>query len=374
MLTSEQVIDAAIRSAGADDFGDPSFHEGLERGLAAFTELPLTEAARTAAEAKFVADLTNRLRIRDHLKRHPAAAEAGIDGPVLVCGLPRTGTTAMVAMMALDPRFRFLRGWEAMQPLPPPVADDEDADPRALAARAAAPNYANRAQHLFDPDGPEEDLIMLAGLDMRLYHGAYPMPDWYMRWWIEQDFTATYAVHRQALQVLQSCRPPHLWLLKAPPHLFKLEAFAQQYPNARYIMTHRDPAKIIPSVSSLHQRLHQERCPAEALNPSSYGPKYTGFWREGITRGLAARQTIGEDRFFDVTNEDVIKGPIETFEAIYAFLGMALDADLRARLDSYTQANARGTFGEHRYTAEEYGTSESAIREAFADYIARFGL
>jgi len=373
MLTLELAEETAIDRAGSDHFGSSSYREGLERNLAAFAELPLTPAARGAAEARIVADLTNRLRIERHLQDHPAVAAATIEGPIVVCGLPRTGTTATVAMIALDPRFRFLRAWEATEPLPPPVLADEARDPRAIAARAAA-DYSNQAQHLSDPDGPEEDLAMLAGLDMRSYHGAYPMPDWYTRWWIDADFGSTYAMHAKVLQVLQSRRPPHLWLLKSPPHLFKLDALAAQYPNARFIMTHRDPAKVIGSVSSLHHRLHRERCPSDALDPVSYGPKYLEFWREGIDRGLAARERIGDERFFDVSNEDVVRRPIETFEAIYDFLKMPLGDELRSKLEDYVATNARGAHGAHRYTASDYGITEAEIRERFGDYIDRFGL
>ena len=373
MVTAREVERRAVAVAGCDDFGPDGWQEGLERALAAFGEMPLTEAARAAAEAKLIDDLANRLRIERH-GRQAADAREPIEGPIVVLGLPRTGTTATVAMMALDPRFRFLRAWEATQPLPVPVLGEEDTDPRVLAARARAASYANRAQHLHDPDGPEEDLAMLAGLDMHAYHGAFPMPDWYIRWWIEAPFASTYAMHAKTLQVLQSRRPPHLWLLKSPPHLFKLEALARQYPAARFMMTHRDPAKVIASVSSLHHRLHAERCSREALDRASYGSKYLAFWREGMDLGLAARAAIGEERFFDVRNDEVVARPIETFEAIYRFLGLSLDQALRDRLEAYVQANARGAFGEHRYSAEEFGTSAAEIREAFRDYVERFGV
>lgn len=374
MLTAEDAKRRAVTLAGFDDFGPEGWREGLEHSLAAFAELPLTDSARAAAEAKLIADLANRLRIERHWRDNAEVRAQQVEGPIVVVGLPRTGTTATVAMMALDPRFRFLRAWEANQPLPPPVLESETHDLRVLAARAAASGYANQAQHLHDPDGPEEDLAMLAGLDMHAYHGAYPMPDWYSRWWIEAPFASTYAMHAKTLQVLHSRRPPHLWLLKSPPHLFHLEALAAQYPNARFIMTHRDPAKVIASVSSLHRRLHAERCRSEALEPERYGPKYLAFWREGMERALAARARIGENRFLDVRNHDVVERPLETFEAIYAFLGMELDCALRARLDAYTAVNARGAFGEHRYTAEEYGTSAAEIREAFRGYVKRFDL
>ena len=120
MISAQDALERAVRAAGADDFGPSGFEEGLERTLAALASLPLTEPARAAAEQKVVADLANRLRIEAWRGDHPTVAGERIEGPVLVCGMPRTGTTATVGMMALDDRFRFLRAWEAVQPVPPP--------------------------------------------------------------------------------------------------------------------------------------------------------------------------------------------------------------------------------------------------------------
>lgn len=373
MIAAQEALERAVDAAGADDFGPSGFEEGLDRTLAALADLPLTAPARAAGERKIVADLANRLRIERWRTDHPAVAAQPIEGPVLVCGMPRTGTTATVGMMALDDRFRFLRAWEAAQPVPPPRLADEADDPRPLAARAAAAG-GSRAQHISDPDGPEEDLVMLAGLNMHAYNGVYPMPDDFLAWWRDADFASTYRYHRRVLQHLQSERPPHLWLLKAPPHLFKLEAFAAEYPNARFVMTHRDPAKIIPSVSSLHFTLNAERCVPGALDKTTYGPRWLAFWRDGMDRALEARRRIGEHRFIDVWNEDVVARPVETFEALYAKLGFELTDDLRAKLEDYNRRNSRGAFGEHRYTPEEYGTTVDEIRSAFRAYIDRFGV
>lgn len=294
---------------------------------------------------------------------------------MLVCGLPRTGTTATVGMMATDPRYRFLRGWEAMSPVPPPEAGKEEDDPRAVSARKVAQEYASQqSQHIMDPDGPEEDLVMLAPLNMHAYNGAYPMPDDYIAWWSDADFASTYAYHRRVLKLLQSRRPPHLWLLKAPVHLFKLEAFAAEYPDAKFVWTHRDPAKVIPSVSSLQHTLHLQRCVEGSLDKRAIGPRFLDFWVDGMTRGLAAREAIGEHRFIDVWNDDVVAQPIATFEALYAKLGFDFTPEFRAGLDDYNRRNARGAHGEHRYSAEEYGLSREAIREAFSVYVDRFNL
>lgn len=372
-MTPEEAIAKAIESTGLDDFGPQGWREGLERTLDGFTRAPLTGEARQAAFGKVVHDLANRLRVEQWYNDHPEVSDEKVEGPVLVCGLPRTGTTATLGMMATDPRYRFLRGWEAANPVPPPIAGEEEGDPRVVAAREMAAQM-DQSRHILDPDGPEEDLAMLAPLNMHAYNGAYPMPQDYLDWWMTAEFASTYAYNHRVYRLLQSRRGPNLWLLKAPVHLFQLEAFLAEWPDTKFVWTHRDPAKVIPSVSSLQLGLNAERSVEGALDKPAYGPAFTAFWREGMDRALAARERIGADRFIDVWNDDVVAKPIETFAAIYDRLGFEFTPVMRAGLEEYNRRNARGAHGEHRYTAEEYGTSREEIREAFRDYIEQFDL
>lgn len=373
-ISPEQAIARAVEIAGSDDFGAAGWQNGLSRSLEGFAQLPLKPEVLAAQQDKLVHDLSMRLRIEQWHKAHPAIADRPMEGQIFVIGLPRTGTTATVGMMALDERFRFLRAWEGASPIPPPIAGEEDADPRVVAARAASAGYGMAHIHIHDVDGPEEDLAMLAGLDMRSYHGTLPMPDDYIDWWLNADFSSFYAYQERVLKLLQSRRPPYLWLLKSPPHLFRLKEIARQYPDARFVMTHRDPCKVIASVASLHSALHEERCIPGSIDRKTVGPRHLRIWAEGMRRGLAARAEIGEHRFIDVRNDEVVKRPIETFERIYDELGMSLGSELRARLEDYNSRNAPGTFGSHKYTAEEYGLTDEAIRAAFRDYIERFSL
>jgi Sulfotransferase family len=374
MLTAAHALEFAVKATGFEDFGPDGYQEGIERTLDAFESAPITPNAREAAGLRLIVDLCTRLRIEQWYKEHPEISNLPIEGPFLVCGLPRTGTTATVGMLALDARFRFLRTWEAVRPVPPPRIADEFNDPRAIAARQAARNYSKPTQHIHDPDGPEEDLALLAGLNMHAYHGRYPMPQSFLDWWIREDFGSTYAYHRRVLRLLESERPPHLWLLKAPVHLFKLETFAAEYPGARFIMTHRDPAKVIPSVSSLFFTMHSEHCAPGALNKLTFGPALLAFWQQGMQRALEARQRIGEHRFIDLWNDEVAGQPIETFRKLYEWLDFEAGPELNAKLEDYRRKHAPEGAGKHRYSAEEYGLTGQQIRAAFSDYVERFHL
>ncbi|HEX4376042.1 MAG TPA: sulfotransferase [Steroidobacteraceae bacterium] len=370
--SADAVMGRAVAQAGAGDFGSPGYREGLERSLSAFARMPLTPEAREAAIEKLTQDLVTRLRIEQWYRNHPQIDAMAVEGPVFVVGLPRTGTTATVSMLGLDERFRCLRSWEGIDPVPPPIAGQEDTDPRAVAARAAAKDYDKSHMHLFDPDGSQEDLAFLAGLDMHSYHGAYPTPEDYLSWWLAEDFGSTYAYLERVFKLLHSQRPPRLWLLKSPPHLFRLDAIVRQFPNARFVMTHRDPLKVLGSVASLHYTLYSERCVAGSISKEEVGPILLRFWTEGMRRAMAARERLGEDRFIDVHNDEVVNRPLEAFERVYAHLGLSLTAELRRRLAAYNSTNAPGTFGAHRYTLEEYGLTADRVREGFASYLKRF--
>jgi hypothetical protein len=374
LLTPDEAVARAIVSAGSQDFGPPGIHAGLERTLDAFSRVPLTPEAAQDVNARIVQDLANRLRIEAWYADHPEIEQQAIESPVIVVGMPRTGTTATVGMLALDDRFRFLRGWEANAPVPPPVAGEEERDRRLIAAREAARHYAMSHLHLFDPDGPEEDLAFLAGLDMHGYHGAYPMPDDYLAWWTRADFRSTYAYLERVFKLLQSQRPPNRWLLKSPPHLFRLDLLAERYPDARFVMTHRDPRKLIASVASLHFALFEQRCLPGSVDKPKVGRTVLAFWKQGVERGMAARARVGEHRFIDVRNSDVVDRPIAVFERIYDHIGLALTPELIRRLGDYNAANAPGKFGKHSYTLAEYGLTEAEVGRAFADYIDRFRL
>ena len=172
-------------------------------------------------------------------------------GPVDINGLPRTGTTALANMMSLDPQFRCLRQWEQAQPCPPPA-------PRARRPIRGGCSSSReneqlspelKAMHLYEVDATVEDTGLLG---MAVHGQQYTVPVYgYHAWWRAADLTSTYDYHRRVVKLLQSRRPPDLWLFKAPHHNFHLEAILAAYPDARFVMTHRDPVKSVPSWASI---------------------------------------------------------------------------------------------------------------------------
>jgi hypothetical protein len=278
-------------------------------------------------------------------------------------------------MMAADPAVRFLRAWEAADPIPPPDFATEADDPRAAAARRQADEICRLAPelaalHIIDPDGPEETHDV-DGMQCMHYLGFYHVPS-YADWFVDCEMSETFSYQARVLALLQSNRPPNRWILKNPGHLAHLDAFAAQYPTAKFVMTHRDPVAAIPSVCSLQYRWNYSSM-TDGLDLSEHGHAQLRFWSESMLRGLHARSRLGEDRFIDVWHSDLVRDPNREVARIYEFLGRELTDDARARILEYTVVHRSGVHGDHRYSLDTFGLTAEEISGRFRDYLERFG-
>jgi hypothetical protein len=291
----------------------------------------------------------------------------------MIHGLPRTASTALQNILAEDPHWRYLRGWEADQPFPPPVADKEDTDPRFLREKAFIEQDTTfKGKHIHTVGGPVED----TGL-MRLNFGALEM-GWpiypYMRHWRDRSMASSFTYHAKALRLLQVHRPPNNWLLKSPPHCFHIEDLVGVYPNSEFVMTHRNPAKIIPSVCSLVLTRYRTYLPDEDIDPKALGQFVLEHFQIGIDRAIAYRQREGDDRFLDVHHEEFNADPFAVLRRIYGWLDVELTPSIETRMAEWSQIHRRGAHGEHHYTAEEFGLTEAQIKDAFSYYIKTYDL
>jgi hypothetical protein len=366
----------AAEAAGLADFGPPTCRIGLGRFLQSLEQdAALSPPAADGVLALIRRRLANRLKIEDWRGRHAEAANAQVRGPVSITGLHRTGTTALGNMMSLDPQFRNLRVWEQAEPCPPPTTAGEAADPRRLREIANIERLGREqpeqlAMHLYDADATVEDHELM-GLEFASHSGVLPIFG-YHRWWRTADLTDAFAYHRRALQLLQSERPPNLWLLKAPHHMFHLQAIVAAYPDARFVFTHRDPAKAIPSYLSFATSFYP-RGAVEQHGRSRIGRLMHAHFVEGTQRALAARAAIGEDRFLDVRQRDVARDPIGVLERVYDFLGLPFTGAFADAVTCWNARNREGAHGSHSYKAEDWGLTPREIRADYAFYGQRFG-
>ncbi len=369
--TPDELLSQAEEATGRSDFGPGDFRDGLAVLLESLEhDSDLDPAADDAVIGDLRRRLVNRLEVEGWYDDHPEIAALAVRGPIDINGMPRTGTTALAHMLSLDPQFRSLRGWEQSRPVPPPTVVDESNDPRRLEAIArnerVSPELA--AKHTFDADATVEDTELLG----MAFHGQqFTLPVYgYHAWWRAVDMTATYRYHRRVVTLLQSRRPPDLWLFKAPHHNFHLEAIAAAYPDARFVMTHRDPAKAIPSWASLVSSIFPPSAGARDLH--RLGREVSKHLRAGVEQAIAARRALGDDRFLDVHHRDLVTDPMGTVRRVYEFLGFELRPQVEQVIAAWQEANRSGAHGTHRYTAEDFGLTTEQIRSDYEHYIRHF--
>ena len=370
---AETLLAQAAEQAGHDDFGPGDFREGLAvllDSLRVDGDLGQDTADRVVGD--FRRRLVNRLEVEAWYREHPEVDDPPVRGPIDINGLPRTGTTALANMMSLDPQLRCLRQWEQLQPCPPPVLGAEETDPRRVAAEAeiAALSDELKAMHLFEVDSTSEDTEVL-GMAFHGQQATLPVYD-YWPWWRASDMESAYRYHRRVVQLLQSCRPPDRWVFKAPHHNFHLEAFLAAYPDARFVMTHRDPAKAVPSWISIVAAILP--VPEGERDLQRLGRALAEHLRVGVEQAMAARERLGPERFLDVHHRDMIKDPMGTMVRVYEHVGLELTAAVEADIARWQERNRSGAHGTHRYTPEQFGLSREQLLDDFGDYIAHFDI
>jgi hypothetical protein len=366
IASPEALVARAREHTGLVGFGPVGWQEGLQRLIAAVpVDIGPDPAAIAILEKTVMSRLVNRLRIEQWYEQNGGDAVPPVEGPIMIIGLPRTATTALQYLLSVDPQLRYQRRWELVDPIPPPDLNTERGDPRRLGARASP-----TAQHIATVDGPIEDGPALA-LDFHHQELGLPLPT-YTRWWRTSDTTTTYAYHDRVLRLLHSRRPPYRWLLKAPSFCFHLDHIVAEYPDARFVWTHRDPTVAIPSACSVIKTAQDNAVPSHPRHPAELGPFVVEHFVEGMRLSMAAREALGESRFCDVYQEEFEQHPMETVERIYDFSGLALSSEVRSAMVKWTVENRRGSRGAHRYAPEEFGLTASHIREGFGDYLDRF--
>ena len=373
--SARELMDRASEQTGLGDFGRPSFLEGLETLLESLVaDAPYGPEDRRRAIDLLVRRLANRLRIEAWFAAHPEAEHAAIEGPISIVGLPRTGTTALGNMMSRDPQFRALRPWEQEEPCPPPRIEDEENDPRRIAYRERIEKLLRddpeqAAMHIWEVDATMEDTEVL-GLEFRAQQMT--MPVWrYHAWWREADMRETFRYHARVARLLQSHRPPNRWLFKAPHHKFHLDHIVDAYPDIRFVFTHRDPAKAVPSYASFIRSLFPPGVVAK-IGKEKIGREIHGHLLMGMRQAMAAREKLGPARFFDVHHAELVASPIAVLERLYDWLGLELSDEARGEFESWRREHHSGAHGAHRYTAAEYGLSTEAILRDYDLYVRAF--
>lgn len=379
-LDPDSLCRAAMRATRLDDFGDAGHSEGLERLCTSLDEdAGLHLFGRYFAKRQVVELLEHRLRLIDYRKRHPEVNDQQIRRPIFITGLPRTGTTLLHGLLSRDPAHRSPRSWEVDAPCPPARAETYETDPRIertekrfAQLQQLAPTF--QAIHPIGSTMPQECIVLTAPEFLSLRFEMCFDVAGYQTWMLEQSMRPAYRFHRQFLQHMQSQFSAERWVLKSPGHLGPLDALFGEYPDACVIQTHRDPVRVIPSVSSLEYSMRGVS--SDELDPARQGRQSLLVWPRLLEEGMRFRRDHPEraGQIFDLHMKDLVADPVGSVRGIYERFGLPLSHETESRMRDYVAAHPKGEYGEHRYNLEAFSLDEAAIRDAVKGYSEHFGV
>ena len=373
-LEPEALMAAAVDQAGVDDFGDGGFRERLEVVCTALgKDVVLSPAGKAAAFVQLSELLRNRLLVNDILRRHPEIDELEVRAPIVICGLPRTGTTHLHNLLSADPALRSLPYWESVQPVLPEGAPDD-----RVAATTAALDVVNMAlpyfkrMHEMTADEKHEEINLLAmDFSSMFFETMAPIPTW-RDYYMATDQTPAYEYLKRVLKVLQFLRGGDRWVLKSPQHLEQFGPLSTVFPDATFVVTHRDPVSVTKSLTTMMTYL--ARLNLETVDPTVIG----GYWADRLETMLRAcvrdRELLPAERSIDVLFDEFMADDVAMVERIYTIAGQPFTADVRAAMDGFMQTHPRGRHGGVAYDLAPFGLDADERRQALQFYVDRFGI
>jgi hypothetical protein len=379
VLSRDAVLGAAQKQTGLSDFGADDFRERLDVWLASVEEdETLGPVGRLGVFGDCVRYASNRLRLEDRIRQHPEILELELARPIIIAGLPRSGTTHLLNLIADDTRLRSLPYWESLEPISVPGEEPapDGSDPRLVRCRQNFERQDGllphlRAMHHMTPEHVHEE-IELQAIDFSSYilEWIAEVPRW-RDYYLAHDQTPHYAYMRKALQAVQWQRGGDRWILKSPQHLEQLGPLLQTFPDATVVFTHRDPVAVIRSAITMNAYGARVRCKRVDIDGIA------AYWIDRVERMLRAcvrdRDAIPEGQSLDVLFHEFMADDIATVERIYRLAGLEMTHAARAALGSFMTRNPRGKYGRVVYDLKaDFGVDPGELRERFDFYFERF--
>jgi hypothetical protein len=359
-------MDEARQQCSLADFGEDSFREGLEILLSSLRdEARLSERGQGFLHHRIVGHLSQRLQVEDWYRRHPEIDDVPIRAPLIGLGLPRTGSTALSMLLAQDPDVRYLRRWESAQPCPPP-STVQGVDPRIPTDEGEM--IGTRHHVPGDTHGPMECHELMA-LDFKshIFQSFAEIPS-YSTWLVEKaDLTTTMRYQRRVMKLVQWGEPQRPWRLKCPSHVLWLDALNAAFPDALFVMTHRDPTDVILSVADLYADIIGSF--ATEIDRPYVGQLNVEHWSLGMDRTLKFRTNGADDRFYDIDFRAIQADPIGEVAGLYAWLGVPVSDVFEARMQSWWEQAATEREPSTHADPAEFGIDLEAVRHRFTRYM-----
>jgi hypothetical protein len=369
------LIETAKRRCGLDDFGGGDFFEGLSRLLdSCQRESQLNLIGRIVLRADLIRILCSRLFMQRDRQAYPSVVQQEIREPLFIVGLPRSGTTLLHTLFALDPEHRVPLTWEVMTPSPPTRDNEKRRIQRAISScncfNWLAPTF--RHVHPVGAELPQECVSLMAPAFMSdQFDAMYYVPS-YRAWFFRQDLQPAYEYHRRFLQHLQVRRNARRWVLKAPTHMFALPTLLAVYPDAIFVQTHRAPLDAMASVSSLITILR--RVFSDTVDPTTVCREAIDYWSKTLDKFLQERDQLTERRICDVNYGEIRRDPLAVVRRIYAHFGWSLSHEVEQRMRRALASQPQERHRLHRYDLSQFGVQEAESAARFAAYCDRFGL
>lgn len=375
----EVLVAEARTQAGLDDFGDTWFFANIDALIPSLNEEAQLSAAGVAvARGMIVNGLVNRLRHVDLIKRHPEILDEQVEVAAVVVGLPRTGSTMLHRMLASAPGMTGVRWFEAQNYSPFPGEERGNPEGRRQAAQglldymvANIPDLMSI--HPMSLDQPDEELIILGQLySSTMIEGTYHVPA-FAHWLTDHDRTQSYRDLKQILQSLQWQDPSRKgakWVLKTPGHLMALDSVIEVFPEARIVMTHRDPVATVPSYCSMEYSLY--RMVSDTIDRESVARFWVPRLAQLLDGFMDVRASSGGHNFVDVRYPDLLSDPIGQGARVLSAAGVNVTPEVRAGMEQWVEHNKREDRAPHKYSLEDFGLNKDEVGKVFALYRDKF--
>jgi hypothetical protein len=368
----------AASEIGMDDFGDSAYEAPFEALSGAIERSDLlSPVGRLMMHAQLLQLLRNRLLFADLLARHPEIDDIEIARPIIICGLPRTGTTHLHNLTAADPGLRSLPYWESLEPIALPSEAGEEPDPR-LARCEMALQFVNQAMpefkrmHEMTSWHVHEEIQLLAmDFSTMYFESVTLLPEW-RDYYMSHDQTPHYRYMKRVLKALQFLRGGERWVLKSPQHLEQFGPLRETFPDATFVVTHREPVAVVTSMATM--AAYTARMYHDPVDPALFGR----YWAERLEVMLGAcvrdRELLPSPQTIDVRFGEFMADDVAMVRRIYELADQPFTDDVQAAMKAYMVEHPQGRHGRVDYHAEDVGLDRADLARRFGFYADRFKL
>jgi hypothetical protein len=383
-FSRDGILAQARAETGLDDAGPDDYLERLDLLCDEWgSDTELTGIGRLSLRNKLLQHARSRLLIQDLLTRHPEIHQVEIVAPIIVAGLPRSGTTHLLNLMAADSRLRSLPLWESYEPVPMPGEGrlENGTDPRYQRCeeqwqtmQQMSPLLA--AMHPMNPDHIHEELELM-GPDFASYNYEWlsPSPRWRDHYYAH-DQTPHYEYMKTVLKLLtwqdgdRTGRRTR-WVLKCPQHLEQLPVLRAVFPDATVALTHRDPVSVIQSAATM--LAYGQRINRRSVDPQGVLEYWSNRIAHLLDACLADRDCVPGERSIDVLFHEFMADDLGTVEKIFRKADLPVTEHARSELQQFIAAHPRGRHGQVVYNLrEDFGVEPASLRQRFEAYCRRF--